>query len=501
MSIIRKKALSHLSSLKMNPLMLVMLQGLFLIVLLGGWMVASSFEVPIETQQSILNHFLVALFIWSLISWRSQHTSAFEPYTIFIISFFLFNVGHPLLQPFGLDERGILDNRFSPYTTLQTTFFSAVCLTTFHFGALLTLLWNPRPAAPLQQSKANLNIVFFGLALLAVSFIPTILHLQHLLKIVMSGGYFSLYEGEKAKGFDTSGTVLSFFFVPSLLFIISGTKHKGARLLCALGIMFYCGVFFMLGKRWVAISPLLGLSWLWNARVKRLPLSILVPVGCVFLFVVFPLVSATRNIPLEERLSLETLTQAFSEIESPAVSAVKEMGGSMITTLYSMQHVPDVLPHLWGSDYFYALLTPIPNIFGGTHPAYVGNDSKAMILWAAEPWRAKAGGGLGFSPIAESYFNFGAWGGPVIMTFWGILIAGYIRFLFREQSAISLAVLASFLSFLPMFARDDTRFLIRSVAWFSIIPYVICWVQSLLLTPNNRLESFNLPAKHTTQGV
>ena len=81
------------------------------LVLLG---IVLLFVSPDELPDTyVLSAGLTLLLVWSLVSWRLAGLRLFDPYCVFLISAFLFNAGHALLevidvQRSGPDERHLL---------------------------------------------------------------------------------------------------------------------------------------------------------------------------------------------------------------------------------------------------------------------------------------------------------------------------------------------------------------------------------------------------------
>ena len=65
-----------------------------------------------------------------------------------------------------------------------------------------------------------------------------------------------------------------------------------------------------------------------------------------------------------------------------------------------------------GVGYAYAISTLFPNLFWKIHPAMEHELPSSWLTWQVDPYTASQGGGLGFSFIAEAYFNFGYIGVP-----------------------------------------------------------------------------------------
>ena len=124
----------------------LLVQGSILIILiiliflyLPSIFSASSLIYPVSV-------FLVALFLWSVWSWKTVTKSIFDPYILFFVSAMLFNGGQAMLEVIHLNKYGILNSRFSSETVVQTLFLVVLGLSSLQFGAWL--FWFSRGCWP-----------------------------------------------------------------------------------------------------------------------------------------------------------------------------------------------------------------------------------------------------------------------------------------------------------------------------------------------------------------
>ena len=196
-------------------------------------------------------------------------------------------------------------------------------------------------------------------------------------------------------------------------------------------------------------------------------------VALLVVFLVFPLVGATRNIALAERGDINSALDLSTSEQGRLVSAIAEFGGTIKTTMYTIDLVPSYRAFDYGLQYAYALVTVVPNIFGGVHPAVARGTPSSWLIWTIDPATAAAGGGIGFSFIAEAYLNFGYWGTPIILFLLGFLYVRFILWAVRSHDPGRIVVLASFLSFFLVYPRGDSTALIRPLIWYSLLVYVL----------------------------
>jgi oligosaccharide repeat unit polymerase len=443
---------------------------------------------------------LLAVCIWALWSWRKLTGSSFDPYIIFLVAAILFNGGEALLQLYYLIDSsdirpGTTFDIFSPETNLETVFLVVLGLAAFHTGGLLSAsLYRPPRIESLTKvvrgesgnaiSKA-LRLVGWGL--LAVSFVPTLLALRNSLAVVMSSGYFGLYQQEDTTSFNAAPTVLESFIIPACLFLLAGSK--GYRINIAVStitILSYCSAQFFLGERGWPAMLLFAYAWVWHRCVRPIPKAILLGAGGVLLFVLFPLIQVVREMGGEQRLSLGFLAEAFLSIDNPAVAIISEMGGSMQTIAYTLDLVPSMRDFDLGGSYFYALLIVFPNLFWEVHPSIARGTPSEWLVQMIDPVSAQSGGGYGYSFIAEAYLNFGWLGTPVVLGIMGFLFARLVLWAGRSGDPAKIAMIASFASFMLLFARGESNFLFRPLVWYSLIPFLMVYALTLCM----RSESY-----------
>lgn len=427
----------------------------------------------------------VILYVWLLGSLKISYQGLFNPYGLFLIAAILFNAGQVILEFFGLNEHGILNGNFSSKTIIETMFLVNIGLSFFHLGALISI---PRLVVKTKFTNkiisSNRKVIYdrdirlIGWYLLAISLIPTIVLLKDAISVVLNSGYFGLYQRDSVTGFGAIPRILAEFLVPASLFILAGSKnHKSGKLISGVLILSYSVIQFYLGSRSSAAMPLIAYAWLWDRNIRKIPRTILLVSGIFLLFIIFPLVKAFRNIVGENRIELIDI---FFGIDNPIVTILSEMGGSMKTVAYTIDLVPVLRDYDMGLGYIYALLTIIPNMFWDIHPTIARGLAADWLVWTVDPIFASKGGGLGYSFIAEAYLNFGWTGSVIVLCIFGYLFGKLNAWSERSRSSLSLALVATFLSFFLFFARGESASIVRPLLWYSVIPYIAVYVTSLL---------------------
>jgi hypothetical protein len=456
---------------------------------------------------------LLVLSIWFFGSWFWLTRRLFDPYTIFLVSAILFNAGQALLEVFHLNHLGLLRGHFSAATLSNTLFFVTFGLCAFHLGALLSLVacnglaslsglnqpfkrvsartrrnftqpsdiaastrHNPgrQSATTPKPLDASPGMIWVGWGLASISILPSIYVFFQSLKVVLTQGYQGLFQGDQDTSVAAAPAVLGGFLIPAAVFLFTGSTVKDSLVYrkwtrnIAIGLMiFYVVSQLLLGQRRKVGSAIAALIWLWHEWIAKLPTAIVLGTA-VALALLFPLVAASRNSAVSQGINLDTL---FAGESNPLINTLNEMGGTMLTTAYTMDLVPSARPFQMGADYGYAFLTLVPNFFWKLHPTIERGLAGNWLVWSVDPEFAYRGGGYGYSFIAEAYLNFGWVGGPIALGVIGFLYAFFVLWAINSKLPARIALLATFSVFFPFYARSEASLHVRALVWYALMPY------------------------------
>jgi oligosaccharide repeat unit polymerase len=428
-----------------------------------------------------------ALFIWSLWSWRAATKDMFHPYLIFLlIPAYLFNGGQAFLEVFRLNKYGMLGGQvssdglfavpsFSQNTLDATLLLVLLSLSSLHLGALLTAARRKTKLVirtSLHLPKAQ-NLRMIGWFLLTISIPAWAFVIRGFINVRISEGYAGLYQQNNPQGIDNWPLFLSTFLIPGAIFLLAGSKDQIVGVLvsgfciCLLSI-----AWFFLGARSTAIMPVIGYAWVFHTCIRPLPATLILIPAAVMLFVLFPLIGVLRSSRSVE-LSYATLSETYFSIDTPVVSIISEMGDSMRPVAHTLELVPSQRPFDFGIGYLHALLSAIPNF---VTPLHFDLEYRTPDLWltdTVDPARAAAGGAIGYSFIAEAYLAFGWIGAPIMLALVGAFIVKLATWATNELDLNKVAMLGTFLSFVPHYTRGTTEELTRPFLWYSLIPYLL----------------------------
>lgn len=433
---------------------------------------------PLDSASSITaaSWLFTACVAWILYSWARLAGSIFSPYWLFVVVSVLFNGGHAVLQVLGLNERGVLGSAFSETTTAATVYFTTLSLMLMHLGALLRLALRPANTA---ESSARANDRFasqLGLLMILIAIVPMYLQVRDNLSTVINSGYLALYQREVKTNVGSWHALLSQFMLPGAFLIAAASRERSTlRNLSLVIVLLYFVIHMFTGYRGTSVAAAAAFGWVWHTRIRRLPIPACVAAGALISFVVFPMISVFRASTGEDRLSWSSFTRTLETIENPAVSALSEMGTSMNTTAHTMDLVPAIRDFDAGASYLFAALTVVPNIFGTPlHPSTERGTPSEWLIRTVSYRVAMAGGGMGYSYIAESYLNFGWMGPPLVMVILGFALAALeCAAVSRNASSGIVCLMGVVVYFCVIYARAESASIVRGIVWCGVIPFLV----------------------------
>ncbi len=404
---------------------------------------------------------------WALVSWYGLTHRLVDGYTAFFASLVLFTGGQLLLWTVGALPGGILNGDIRDVTLQRTVLLVNAAIATFHFGALIRQclerpLDTPRPAV---HNERRLRLL--GLALLAVGAPAAIVAAYEGVQLVAAGGYLALYQQAVRTGAANWSWALSICAIPGALIVAATAPRR--RLFLWVGwaiIAVKAAVDLFLGWRGNALLGVVPMLFVHHAFVR--PISRKAALAFVVIGVfLLPWVASFRNMGLADRLA----GRGAAAEANPLTLLVREMGGSMTTVAHTIELVPDRRAYDYGLSYLLASTTPVPNLFWDVHPAQAHGSYATWITAEVDPVTAAAGGGLGFSMLAEAYANFGPAGAPLLFLVLGFAFAAFIAKC-RAGSRYGRLFEALALSVLLFLPRSESNTTTRGLAWFVVVPYL-----------------------------
>jgi hypothetical protein len=282
------------------------------------------------------------------------------------------------------------------------------------------------------------------------------------------GGFGNLlrvgYGGERyviLGGALTLGAGFEWWLLGSVLLLFAGLR-SGARTSLALGMLLYgvcAGVLLIIGSRNILAYTAIFAVALVHYGHRRLPPRVVIggiAVG-MFLSQFYSLGRFFLPSGLGTMLS-ETVASLWQDPLAFLPWTSNEFSLPHSSLLEILQRGP--LDLKYGSSYLGALAAPIP-VLSRLVDTVAFNPS----LWRLQTFYPEVlaeGGGLGFSPVAEGYLNFGALGIVAHLLFYGFVIG---RIYTRCVSSALLSSKLLYAGSLPIFALDGLRINVASSAY------------------------------------
>ena len=418
---------------------LQILLGISVLVLAWSCLQIAGFSDHPTTSTSAVS---VCAFLWLAFYVASTWSAFGTPYLLtsaYILAMMAFNFGLIAQDGFGFIHVGGYEEEFGHWATLAGWYANLAlgCLGTGFATSLLTMKpgagLKPDVAAALTaRNLARLRNLGVGLCLACLVFLLIgIGQVGNLLQYNRNQLFFS--------GMDIRGIALVNWFGPSaaIAMLISARTPSQRRWSYVLGVV-ALAIYLLSGNRSMAMFPLLVGICIWVKSGRRFPLPVAAGLALAAILVI-PVIGALRTMGAYDKISFSDISTSS---ESASVSAaLAELGGSAGVLAITLQYVPAEEPFRYGSTYLGYVRQVIPNVGGKTD---ISESPRAIIaesgsLSAALPklnpstWASikvlgvqgalYAGQGVGFSGIAEPYFNFGFAGVVVYFLAVGVFFA------------------------------------------------------------------------------
>lgn len=379
-------------------------------ILLRQWSIDENIPVVLIAQSvGVFSLLIIHIYIWIKIG-GNDLSLAF----IFLLMVFIFNLGKSLLFIFYYQHAEV-------FFTFFTEYDEQVVVRAFEYGyigflvlsSIMLLTFQEEEIEVIEPTSQQLNAArFTGVLFLAFSLPATLIDLKSTVALVLSGGYFAIFNSEQTYGAAGIVKVLTLFLYPSLLLLVVAYKKQHLVLKAIFVFAFSLALIkLMLGMRLTSLIPFMVFISLWDATVKTINRKVIYALAIFLFLFVFPMLTFLRT--------GQELSDA-AEQTSSLFRIIKEMSDSMSPLIWVMQRVPSEFDFTYGYSFLLAAYTAVPNLFWDVHPAKTGS----LALWLVNevnPWIAERGGGYGFSIFAEMYINF-YWFGMIFLALCGYLV-------------------------------------------------------------------------------
>ncbi len=328
------------------------------------------------------------------------------------------------------------------------------------------------------QTKKNvmdinvLNLLSKFLFVISLPFL--IYYWSRILPSIYIGGYTGYYD--TMNNFSKIEVLISLvadLFPVSLILLNITSNNKKIKFITIFLLFIYVGITLYIGGRSAAVELMIALfisiQYL-GKRINKRGWILLIIVGYLFLSVL-NVVADNRN--GNNRSIIDTISGFSLKMTDTLGEFIGEMGWQMSSTSWTMEFLENNNKFKYGGSYIISLTSVIPN-FGqwDVHPANKINPSN----WMQEKLGRTTG--LGYSFIAETYYNF-SWFGLCLIFLIGFLTSKWLspinpnnaKYNFKYMSIIVI----SFATLLKPFVRSTFGAVIHKL-FFSLIIIVIGFI-------------------------
>ena len=460
---------------------------IFLIVISLGWLFCQRPGMPALKTMGSIGLLQLAFTCWS---WKRLQGNMINPYCLFVVAAYLFTFGQSLLYPFDLvsPQRDLLNSYVLPFSfqdIFNSQLLTLLFLNFMHIGAICALkpasqvsLNSEHPVSsalerpPISHFHQLYGIKLVGWGLFAISFLPFFVKSFTEYGVVKSYGYGAIYEQEVHIGLANINYILSSYFIPSILCLLVAYHTSRRAKFFFLGILLLDIIFTLfIGGRTQAVILASVVLLVQHNLIRPLKWKELLFVGLsAYLFLgLLSVISEVRSNSHRTFSDYSSNTGEVQRFTSPITETFSEMGSSMMPLAATMQLVPQVRSHRYGSTFFYSLTTIIPNLgFWDIHP---GKEYATLGDWLQR--ELQLGYGPGYSIVAEAYLNFGIFG-FFFMLLYGFVLARIFRSITPEISKnhpLQFLLVILFCQLGLATVRNSFIAIVRTVFYYLLVVY------------------------------
>lgn len=441
------------------------------------WLFLAIIIYYIPTESTWLYHNMMTwlslgTYIFSLFNWVKRGNRVVSLFTIFVVYSLFSNVGQSILFSFGIDDLpSKLYNNYNLFDICQMLKYQFLCAAGFNYGVCLYLRKPYRNVSQKDAAEIYRNINhgkvlsgrnFIYEVLLIVSFVSVFIYTIYQIRLRRVMSYSDLYNTREmlSQMFSYGTIVLGFFFI---------FKKRHVNLILLMWLWFLVAYF-------VAGTRSMGIVY-FGALLFMLPIvkpELFSKKTYLVWGIVAVLGLASINIISEMRTSSLGSAATVSSDAGLAIAlfnSINEMGASEYPTMITMDEVAKGFGHPQTFLYFILLGFVPSNVLDYFVPSSWSVQLGTWATQAADSYNTE----LGYSWIAESFMNFGAFGW-IFTLFYGWFIAmaeNYSIRRIRNGQVILAFCLLAYLCKQIFFARGQI-YLSISFYRYSIYLIVLC---------------------------
>lgn len=355
----------------------------------------------------------------------------YTPYNLFYLTFFVFQFGLPIAYAIFPKFANYYFNLFTNQVRINGLIYSIFCIQVFVYAStpLVDRITQKKQLELTTKEKlwkedkiAEAALIMYILMGLVAFPLMCYAVLQTLKLGFMNAGTRSFLSS------NAFFRLIQTFFVPSGMLYLCFEKRKLNRNIILLTTMMYAVLQLICADRAGGLVGLLVLAYykvfvenkINDSKTKQNDLKLeMLFTGVLFVLVILLVYVAEARLSTEKISLIDVLTNGL------IVNLISEMGFNFTSICFVLKYIPTSAGIFHGQSYWIALLSIIPKSLDST------GTLEGMYEMLGERWLFNMnntqyqGGlnfGVGFSLIAESYYNFG-WCGILVFIVLGIGLA------------------------------------------------------------------------------
>jgi hypothetical protein len=381
----------------------------------------------------------VAVLVWLAVYVASTTWVFGTPYllaTAYVLPLVLFHFGLIVQEAFGFVVVDEFRTDFGHWITLAGWYTNLALACIGLAFAIASLASRPPPPISrelaVRLAKHNLNKLHnLGVGLFLASLVFFAIGIMQQGNILKYDRYALWFEGDADRR--GLGVYNSIAPTAALVLVIAAQTPSQKRWSYLIGVITFV-LFLLSGNRSPALFPLLLGAILWVKSGRKIP-TLMASGVVVLTLLMIPVLANLRSTHRFDEISVSAIRESASR--ASVGSALTELGGSVEILATTLRDIPAKEPYRFGATYLMYLRAIVPN--PGLHLRSAedvharGALEEGMLNVPPHEWAAikilgvdnalYRGAGVGFSAVAEPYFNFGYFGVVVFFLLMGLVLA------------------------------------------------------------------------------
>lgn len=358
-----------------------------------------------ENHLNVVNVLLVFVYFWSILTWLKVTKNYFSLYFFFLVYCFFCNGGQTLLQFFpnpGYQYINIY-TAFSKSYVLRMVVFQIMCILSMHIGALMScVIFNKKHNGEIVATDSIPSATIIHDILFGISSILFIINSIQQLRLRTTYSYGDFYDLRES----SSPYLVAFFYISIISYYFYNYHDKTRKTLIYIVAIIQLFIMLLVGSRSSIIPILASLAFLYflkRPQYLNRKKAVLYFLASLVLLAILGSVAELRAYNLNALLSGNVQGMAQKGLLFRIGEAIQEMGVSARTIVLTMHRNDIGIPHQPTILYDF-IQSMVPQ---GVLDALGIQEPTIAVLSAWITYHTNATSGLGYSIIAEAYFNYG----------------------------------------------------------------------------------------------